>query len=532
MRLSPYYIVEQGGFMQHLLALDAGTGSGRAVVFDENGVQLAVAAREWTHIEHPDYPGSMTFDREKNWSLLCDCIKEVLSQVKDISLAAVTTTSMREGIAVYDERQQELWACANVDARAVDEVKELRRGNPRLEDEIYRITGQTFALGAVPRLLWLRKHMREEYDRAAYVVMLSDWIAHRLGAALSIDPSNGGTTGLFNLETRRWDPAVADSCGIKRELLGAPVFEAGTCIGEVSKKSAEETGIKAGTLIIMGGGDAQLGTVGVGAVNPGDTAVFGGSFWQQEVNLSAPRYDPVGRIRINFHVLPRQWQAEAIVFFPGLVVRWFRDALCSDIKQSALNNGRDPYDVLSEMASRVPAGSHSIIPIFSDAMDYRHWRHAAPSFLNLSLDAETCNRASLFRSLLENAAIVTRANLDRIAAFTGEFPNEVIFAGGASRGPLWCQILSDVLQIPIKTRVVKEATALGAAIFAAKGSGILKDVVSDGLQYVQEDRVYYPASKNKEVYDDIYEKWQKAYALQLKLADDTVTTSLWRAPGE
>lgn len=518
--------------MRHILALDAGTGSGRAVIFDETGEQIAAASREWTHISHPDYPGSMTFDRDRNWEFICDCIREVSSQINDLDIAAVTTTSMREGIAVYDEKQNELWACANVDARAVEQVKQLRLYDPGLEKRIYQISGQTFALGAVPRLLWLKEHAGNIYDKAFYVVMLSDWISHRLGASLSIDPSNGGTTGLFNLETRKWDTEIAVQCGIKKNLLAAPVFEAGSVIGEVSSRCSAETGLKTGIPIVMGGGDAQLGTVGVGAVNPGDTAVFGGSFWQQEVNLSSHVYDPAGRIRMNFHSIPGLWQAETIVFFPGLIVRWFRDAICPDIKKEAVNSGKDPYDLLSQMASQIPAGSYSILPVFSDAMDYSHWRHAAPSFLNLSIDARTCNRASLFRSLLENAAIVTLANLERVSDLTGSFPEEVIFAGGASKGSLWCQILSDVLQIPVKTRVVKEATALGAAIFAAKGVGIIEEVGSGSLQYVKEDRVYYPDTGNKEVYRDLYEHWQDAYKVQLELADKNITTSMWRAPGE
>ncbi len=518
--------------MRHLLALDAGTGSGRAVIFDETGKQLAVAAREWTHVQDPDYPGSMTFDMDKNWGFICDCIKEVSSQVNELSLAAVTTTSMREGIAVYDEQQRELWACANVDARAVSQVKKLRNLNPELESDIYGISGQTFALGAIPRLLWLKEHLKDIYDRAAYTVMLSDWLSHRLGASLSVDPSNGGTTGLFNIETRKWDRDLADKCGIKPSLLSAPVFESGSLIGKISSRCSSETGLKAGIPIIMGGGDAQLGAVGVGAVNPGDAAVFGGSFWQQEVNLSSPDVDKTGRIRINFHAMPHLWQAEAIVFFPGLVVRWFRDAFCPDIKQKALKMSRDPYDLLSDMASKVPAGSHAVIPVFSDAMDYKHWRHASPSFLNLSLDADVCNRAVLFRSLLENAAIVTRANLDRISEFTGSFPEKIIFAGGASKSPLWCQIVSDVLQVPVETRAVKEATALGAAVFAAQGAGIITDIREEIVNFVKEDTVYYPDSAKRNIYRELYEKWKKAYRVQLDLADQDVTTSMWKAPGE
>ncbi len=518
--------------MRHLLALDAGTGSGRAVLFDENGRQLAASAREWTHRSEPKYPGSMTFDMDRNWDLLTQCIKDVMHQVPDADVAAVATTSMREGIALYDEDGKELWACANVDARAIQEVKDLRGKSPGLEYELYLKSGQTFALGAAPRLLWLKRHEPEIYDRAAYMVMLSDWVATRLGAPPTVDPSNGGTTGLFNLETRKWDTSIAKACGIREDLLRAPVAESGTVIGEVSGKASAETGLKPGTPIVMGGGDAQLGTVGVGAVKPGQAAVFGGSFWQQEVNLDRPLSDPSGRIRMNFHAVPSQWQAEAIVFFPGIAVRWFRDAFTPDIKAKAHSMGMDPYALLERMAQDVPPGSYGIIPIFSDAMDYMHWKHASPSFLNLPLGSEVNARAALFRSLEENAAVVTLANLRRIADVTGKFPEEVIFAGGASKGPLWCQILADTLQVPVHTRVVKEATALGAAICAGVGVGIYPNMATAAEIVVKPEKVYEPDISLASVYEDLFSRWSEAYAPQMELADKGVTVSMWRAPGE
>ncbi len=518
--------------MNHLLALDAGTGSGRAVLFDERGQQLAAASREWTHRSEPQHPGSMTFDRDRNWQLLAACIREVLDQVPDANVVGVSTTSMREGIVLYDAHGQELWACANVDARAIQEVRELRQRDPELEYRLYLRSGQTFALGAAPRLLWLQRHEPDLYARTAYVAMLSDWVATRLGAPIAVDPSNGGTTGLFSLDTRRWDPSIAEACGLRADLLQAPVVEAGTVIGQVSARAAEATGLKQGAPIVMGGGDAQLGAVGVGAVEPGQAAVFGGSFWQQEVNLDRPLADESGRIRMNFHAVPHLWQAEAIVFFPGIAVRWFRDAICPDIKAQAQAEGRDAYALLEEMAAQVPPGAHGIVPIYSDAMDYMHWRHAAPSFLNLTVDPAVTTRGALFRALQENAAIVTRANLERIAQVTGSFPSHVIFASGASKGPLWCQILADVLQTPVHTRVVKEATALGAAICAGTGVGLYTDIPSAAQKLVQEERVYQPDPANGPIYQEAFQRWQAAYPVQLALADQGVTTSMWRAPGE
>ncbi len=518
--------------MRHILALDAGTGSGRAVIFNENGKELATATREWTHKEEPGYPNSMTFERDRNWALLLTAIKEVLSKVDNANIKAISTSSMREAIVVYDQQQNELWACANVDARAESQVKQLRAISGNLESKAYKISGQTFALGTAPRLLWLKEHRPQIYEKIAYVAMLSDWVAKRLGAPIALDPSNGGTTGLFNLKTRNWDLELAQELGLKSDYLAAPVYETGTKFGEVSAKAATETGLKAGTAIVMGGGDAQLGSVGVAAVEANDAAVFGGSFWQQEVNIPKPLDDKSERIRMNFHALANMWQAEAIVFFPGIAARWFRDYIAPDIKAKALKMSKDPYELLEDMAMQVPAGSHGIIPIFSDAMDYMHWRHAAPSFLNLSLDPDKSGRGVMFRALQENAAIATLANLKRIADITGNFPEEIIFASGAAKGKLWPQILADVLQIPVKTPIVKEATALGAAIAAGVGVGIYQDMASAAKQLVKWDKVFEPKPNNKDVYQDAFERWQKSYTAQLELADAGITKHLWKAPGE
>lgn len=518
--------------MKHLLALDAGTGSGRAIIFDQNGHQMAAAGREWSHANDPRYPGSMDFDREKNWQSLVACIREACSMVPGLDIAAVSTTSMGEAFVLYDAAGEELWACANVDARAVGEVRTLRARDPQLEHRLYLRTGQTFALGALPRLLWVKEHEPELYRRAASLSMLNDWVAHRLGAPIVVEPSNSGTAGIFNLDTRSWDQTAADWCGVKPELFSAPVMESGTVIGAVSKAAAQQTGLKEGVPIVVGGRDAQLGTIGVGAVQSGQAAVFGGTFWQQEVNLGQPLSDPTGRIRMDFHAVPGLWQAETIVFFPGFAARWFRDAICPDIKAQAMQAGRDPYEVLEEMAKDVPPGAHGIIPIFSDAMDYSHWRHAAPSFLNLSVDPSISSRAALFRSIEENAAIVTLANLRRIADLTHEFPAHIIFASGASKGSLWCQILADVLQIPVHTRVVKEATALGAAMCAGVGIGLFSGFEEVVARWVQEEKIYHPDPQNTAVYQDLYERWLIAYPIQLDLANRGVTNHLWCAPGE
>jgi autoinducer-2 kinase len=515
----------------YLLAIDAGTGSGRAVLFNTSGEQVVAVGEEWSHSSDPRFPGSMGFECEQNWTLLSRCVKACLEQarINASDVLGVSATSMREGIVLLDAHGHELWACANVDARATDQVRELSRNHPNLEREAYRRSGQTFALAALPRLLWVQRNLPEVYEQTRSVMMLSDWVLYRLCGEIAADPSNASTSGIFDNATRTWAPDLAKQLGLKDDIFPR-VLEPGTLMGQVHAQAARDTGLNVGTGVVMGGGDAQLGCVGLGVVQPGQAAVLGGSFWQQEVNLPAAASDPSMNVRVNCHAVPGLWQAEAIVFYAGLTMRWFRDAFCQPEKELAAAKGVDTYSVLEEMAATVPVGSHGIMPVFSDVMRYSSWYHASPSLLNLNLDPTRCGKPEIFRALQENAAIVTAGNLEQIYRFSGVNPESLVFAGGAAKGALWCQILADATGKPLRIPVVKEATALGTALAAGVGARVYQHML-EAAQVVKFEREVQPILENVQIYRELRERWTQAYAAQRQLVDAHITTSLWKAPG-
>ena len=516
---------------QYLLAIDAGTGSVRAVLFDTLGHQISISQREWKHLGEDGVSNSMGFDFETNWNLTKEVIKECIKVVNSEDILALSATSMREGILLYDKDGNELWGVANVDARASKEVKYLKEKFNNLEDEFYALSGQTFALGALPRLLWLKNNHPDIYKKTAYISMISDWVLAKLSGVIATDPSNGGTTGIFSLKKRDWQKDMAEKVGLKSDIF-PPVLEPGTVMGQVVEEIVKECGLSPKTKVVMGGGDVQLGSAGLGVVKEGECAILGGSFWQQIVNIKSSQTPPSDMsIRVNPHVIRDLSQAEGITFFSGLVMRWFRDAFCDLEKIEAKEKGIDVYTLLEEKASQVPVGSYGIMPIFSDSMKYGKWYHASPSFLNLSLDSSKCNKASMFKSLEENACIVSSINLENIKKFTGIKIENIVFAGGASKGELWCQTLADVTGYIVKIPKVTEATALGTAMAAGVGAGIYDSLESAAKKLVSWDREYEPNMNNKKIYDEIKLKWQKAYQTQLELVDKGVTDSMWKAPG-
>ncbi len=514
----------------YFMTIDAGTGSARAVIFNEAGEQIAISQQEWTHISEPGIANSMGFDFKTNWKIIAGCIREAIatSGLDAREICAVSATSMREGIVVYDRLGEELFGVANVDARAAAEVADINREFSALEKEFYRSSGQTFALGALPRLLWLKRNRPELYDRVDSMNMISDWVLTRLSGVIASEPSNAGTSGVFSLEKRCWEPEMATRLGLKDDIF-PPVYESGTVIGEVSARAAEETGLHVKTKVVTGGGDVQLGSAGLGIVRAGESAVLGGTFWQQIVNIEGGRVDPKMNIRINPHVIPGLSQAEGITFFSGMVMRWFRDTFCDREKLEAAKQGIDVYAYLETLAREVPVGAYGIMPIFSDSMKFGRWYHAAPSFVNLSL--ETTSKAAMFRALEENAAIVSMLNLEAIFNFT-QTPSDVItFAGGAAKGRLWSQILSDVTGKAVRIPRVTEATALGGAMAAGVGAGCYPSIAAAAKELVIWEDHYEPDMKHHQLYRDAAQRWQEVYRAQLSLVDAGLTHSMWKAPG-
>jgi len=515
---------------QYFMTIDAGTGSIRAVIFDTLGNQISIGQQEWTHLSESGVANSMSFDYEKNWKIALDCIKQSIhnAKIKASDITAISATSMREGIVLYDKNKKEIFAVANVDARASKEVKFINSNYPDLEKQFYHDSGQTFALGALPRLMWVKNNKPDVYEKVAHINMISDWVLTKLSGVIASEPSNAGTSGVFSLEKRTWMPEMAKALELKDDIF-PPVFETGEVIGEVTFEISKLTGLTTSTKVVMGGGDVQLGSAGLGVVKPNQVAILGGTFWQQLVNMPTTKTDPNMNIRVNPHVVPGISQAEGISFFSGMVMRWFRDNFCELEKAAAQKQNIDAYEYMEFLAKEVPAGSHGIMPIFSDVMKYSKWYHAAPSFLNLSL--ETTSKAAMFRSLEENAAIVSMLNLENIFKFTGVQTDTITFAGGASKGKLWSQILADVTGKKISIPNVNEATALGGAFACGVGVGEYSSIAEVSQELVGWNSHFEPNSKNKNLYADVAQKWQEAYQKQLDLVDDKITTSMWQAPG-
>jgi len=512
-----------------LLAIDAGTGSCRAVVFNASGRQVAIGQREYSHRELPGAPGSQVFDTSANWSLICASIREALRDVSPSAVKAVSATSMREGMVLYDGRGKETWACPNVDSRATVEAGELVRSG--LAEEIYREAGDWVAITAPARFRWIARHEPEIFRSIKRVGMLGDWILTRLTGEFVTDPSLGSSSGMFALERREWSERVLEICGLDSAVF-PQVVDPGTVVGAITPEAAEGTGLPQGIPVVAGGADTQLSLLGIGVTEPGRVTIVGGSFWQCTAVLDRPLIDPQGRLRTLCHTVPDRWMMEGLGFYSGLVMRWFRDGFCELEMQESARTGGDVYALLEDKAAALPPGANGIVGLFSNVMQANHWVHGPPGFVGFDVvDPLASGRIACFRALEESAAYVTRAHVEIVQEVTGVTPDAAVLTGGAAKGSLWPQIVADTIGIPIRIPMVKESTALGAAIYAGVGAGLYDDAGATADRLVQIERTIEPEPASAAAYQELYQRWRALYSAALELSEAGLVRPLWRAAG-
>lgn len=514
-----------------LMAIDAGTGSCRAVLFTPDGEQRAYAQHEYTHHPEPGVEGSRVFDTTANWKLIAECARTAIAEAgcDPSAIKAVSATSMREGVVLYDASGDAIWACPNVDGRAGAEAAELVESG--LAQEIYERSGDWVSITAPARFLWIARHAPDLFASIAHVGMLGDWILKRLSGAFVTDPSLGSSSGMFELGRRDWSDRIAAICGLDRGVF-PPVVDPGTVVGGVTAQAAAETGLHAGTPVVAGGADTQLALLGLGVTEPDRFTIVGGTFWQHTAVLDEPLIDSHGRLRTLCHTAPGRWMIEGIGFYCGMVMRWFRDAFCEPEIAQAHAEGIDVYDLLERRAADCPPGSNGVFGIFSNVMQANRWVHASPGFVGFDVDAPArSGRIECFRAIEEAAAYVSRAHLQIVEEIAQGAVNEAVFCGGAAKGMLWPQIIADTLGIPVHIPVVKESTALGAALYAGVGAGLIDDAAGAGRRITRVERTVTPNPAAVEAYARLFAQWHELYRHSLEIAEAGLARPLWRAAG-
>ncbi|MHA1925319.1 MAG: xylulokinase [Candidatus Thorarchaeota archaeon] len=501
-----------------VLAIDAGTTGVRSMLFTPTGNVVTKAYEEFE--SHFPSPSWVEQDAEDWWTSTCRTIKSCFesSSASPNQVVGISVTNQRETVVPIDEKGKPLRrAIVWQDRRTVPQCDWIKEQIS--EKDIYSTTGLTVnPYFTAPKILWIKRNQPEVFGKTDKFLLVHDYLIYKLTGLTITDHSNASRTMLFDVSKAGWSDKMLDALGIPIHKLPDSV-ESGTRVGELSEKAAKESGLNIGTPIVAGGGDQQCAALGVGVVRQGSFKSTTGTGTFMLAFTDCLKLDPQRRVLCSRHVVPDSFVLEASMFTTGSALRWFRNQLGSLETEAAQRRGVDPYDILTESASRVPPGSEGVlhIPHFVGA-GAPHWNPQARGiFAGLALGH---TKAHLIRAILEGVSYEIRSNLE-VMRENGVSASEIRVTGGAARSETWMQIQADVIGIPVIRTEMKEATALGAAILAAKGVGLYKSIIDAAERMVKPVKPLTPKPENQDLYNQMYKRFNRLYAAIADLAWDS-----------
>lgn len=481
------------------LAVDSGTTSCRAIVFDSDGLPVATAARPFR--QHYPTPGWVEHDAEEILAAQREAIDEAVSAAGDPPVAAVGVANQRETVVLWDRATGKpvapaiVWQCR----RTTDACRALRAAGA--EPEVRARTGLLLdPYFSATKIAWLLdrddtlRRRAEAGELAAGTI--DTWLLWHLsgGGAHVTDASNASRTSLFNLRTGAWDPELCALFRVPMALLPA-VHPHGTPFA---------TMMVGGRRVAVGAmlGDQQAALQGQGCRRPGEAkSTYGtGCFLLAHAGDAVPTPPPGLLATVAWQTEDRiEYALEGSVFIAGAVVQWLRDEM--GLVRTA--------EETAELAASVPdTGGVHFVPAFT-GLGAPWWRPDARGIID-GITRGT-NRAHIVRAALEAIAFQNR---DVLSAMDSALPQPIRrlqVDGGASRNDFLMQFQADILGIPVRRPAHHETTALGAVRMAARSLGIAEigDGGSGGAARTYEPTMD-PATRTAAI-----EGWRKAVGRQL-----------------
>lgn len=481
----------------YIVALDLGTTSCRALVFDQDGRVAGQASQAYPL--HTPRPGYAEQDPAELLAAADAVVPAALARAgaRPEAVLGISLCTYLHAVIALDAAGGCLtpvitWA----DGRAAPQVDAMR-ARPDWHDLYARTGCPPHPMYPLYKLIWLREHQPALFAAAARFSSIKPLLLEHWTGRWVEDYGIASGSGLFNLAALDWDPGALALAGVRREQLPAPVPT--TARFGLTAAAAARLGLRPGTPVVAGAGDGVLSSLGSGAIAPGVLVAMVGTSGALRARVDRPVADPQARVWCYY--LDRDaWILGGSLNNGGIVLRWIRDRFYGP---------ETPYEQIIAEAAAAPAGSGSLVflPYLAGERSPGFNARARGVWFGLGLEH---GRPHLVRSALEAVAYRLYSVLGPLEELTGPAA-EIRCSGGFARSRPWLQICADVFGRPVTVPSQTEGSALGAFILGAVALGLVPDLDSVH-RHIRIEQHLQPDPANRAVYARLYGVYRQVNA--------------------
>lgn len=484
--------------MAHLLGIDLGTSSLKAIVVDPNGNVISQSSQNYQF----GSPKNGYAEQEVTvwWEACRNCIRKALLQLDDkgSGITAISFSGQMHGLVALNKNYEVIRpAILHCDARSsvqVEDMKELL-GREFIIDKVLNPIYTGFLL---PSLLWMRENESANYENVKYVCLPKDYLKFMLCGEIGSDYSDGSATLAYDIEKLCWSKEILKKVDIS-EAIFPNCSDTFAVVGKVTKWAAEETGLREGTLVVNGGGDQVMQGIGNGITQIGTATVNIGTSGQVCFQSSRPIKNSSLSTNTFCGYEKGRWIVMGATMSAGLSLNWLKRLL-----------QENDYNLINDSVSKVKPGSGGVI--FLPYLNGERTPHVNPNLSSMFLGMNmNTGRPEMIRSVMEGVSYSLMQCIE-VCSDLGLKAESLVASGGGARSKPWLQLQADIYNVPIMVAKTEEQAGVGAAIAAGVGAGIYKTVGEGCRQTIRyEDVVYEPNTANHSIYEEYYQLYKDTY---------------------
>ena len=480
---------------QYLLGIDVGTTGTKTLLFRTDGKLMGQSYRAYG-MSTPQV-GWSEQNPEDWWNAVVDTVREACAALADTKQVRGISLSLQGGtmLAVDEDFNPLRPAMVWNDTRcAVQKNAYLREVGDA--DTMYQKTGWRLGNGLnAMQIRWMKDNEPELYAKTAMFMSVPDYISYKMTGIAAIDLSDIGINQLGNVREGRYDPEILAFAGITEEKL-PKILRSGEVIGNLTERAAAELGLSTDVVLSAGAHDQYAVALGAGACKAGDILIGSGTCWVITCIGDEPDFD--SGLSQSVATVPGKWGSLWSLSSGGVCLEWLRRNFTLD-PDNALS-----YDVINQEAGVRKAAEDGLFFFPFSGRSTLQKGFDKGSFIGLDLAHD---RYHMARAIMEGVAFQIVWMMD--AFRTKPSQDGLILAGGASKSPLWCQLVADIANLPVRIPAVADLACVGAAVLAGVGCGIYKDAETGCKELAVGERILYPNPENTKRYSQYFEEYKR-----------------------